>query len=147
MWELDRKKGRVLKKWSFQTVVLEKILESPLDCKKIKPVNPKGNPPWIFIGRTDDKAEAPILRPPDVKSLLTGKERPWCWEILRAGGEGGDRRWGNWMASPTQWTCVWASSRRQWRTGKPGMPQSMGGDPYRDGKVRLPLGPREPPFP
>ena len=96
-----------------------------LDSEEIRPVNPKGNPPWIFIGRTDDKAEAPILRPPDVKSLLIGKERPWCWEILRAGGEGGDRRWGSWMASPTQWTCVWANSRKWWRTGEPGVLKSM----------------------
>ena len=60
MWELDHKEGRVLKKWSFQTVVLEKILESPLDCKKIKPINPKGNQFWMFIGRTD--AEAEVLK-------------------------------------------------------------------------------------
>ena len=66
--------------------MLEKILESPLDYKKIKPVNPKGNQPWTFIGRTD--AEAPILWPPDAKSQLIGI-RPWCWERLRAGGEGG----------------------------------------------------------
>ena len=56
------------------TVVVEKTLESPLDCKEIKPVNPKGNPPWIFIGRTDVKAEAPVLWPPDAKSQLTGKD-------------------------------------------------------------------------
>jgi len=65
--------------WCLQIVVLEKILESPLDSKEIKPVNPKGNPPWIFIGRTD--AEAPILWPLDVKSQLTGKD--WCWESWR----------------------------------------------------------------
>ena len=73
MWELDRKKGRVLKEWSFQTVVLEKILESPLDCKKINPVNPKGNQPWIFIGRTDTEAEAPILWPCN-ENWLIGKD-------------------------------------------------------------------------
>ena len=72
MWELDHKEGWVLKNWCFQIVVLEKTLESLLDCKKIKPVNPKGNQPWIFIGRTD--AEAPILWPPDVKSSLIGKD-------------------------------------------------------------------------
>ena len=72
MWELDHKEGQALKHWCFQIVLLEKILVSPLDCKKIKPVNPKGNKFWIFIGRTD--AEAPILWPPDVKSQLTGKE-------------------------------------------------------------------------
>ena len=74
MWELDHKEGWVPKDWCFQTVVLEKTLESPLDCKDIKPVNPKGNQPSIFIERTDAEAEAPILWPPDVKSQLTGKD-------------------------------------------------------------------------
>ena len=73
-WQLDHKEGWVPKNWCFQTVVLEKTLESPLDCKEIKPVNPKGNQPWICIGRTDAEAEAPILWPPDVKSWLTGKD-------------------------------------------------------------------------
>ena len=72
--ELDHKEGRVLKKWCFRTVVLEKTPESPLDSKEIKPVNPKGNQPWIFIGRTDTKAEAPTLWPPDAKSQLMGKD-------------------------------------------------------------------------
>ena len=71
MWELGQKEGWVPKNWCFQTVVLEKTLESPLDCKEIKPVNPKGNQPWIFIRRTD--AEAPILWPLDLKSWLIGK--------------------------------------------------------------------------
>ena len=71
MWELDHKEGWVPKNWCFQPVVLEKTLESPLDSK-VKPVNLKGNEPWIFIGRTD--AEAPILWPPDAKSWLTGKD-------------------------------------------------------------------------
>ena len=70
--ELDHKEGWALKNWCFQTVVLEKSLESPLDCKEIRPVNPKGNHPWIFIGKTD--AEAPILWPPNVKNWLTGKD-------------------------------------------------------------------------
>ena len=73
MWELDHKEVWAPKNGFFQTVVLEKILESPSDNNKIKPVNPKGNQPWIFIGRTDAKAEAPILWPPDAKSQLTGK--------------------------------------------------------------------------
>ena len=72
MWELDHKEGWVPKNWCFQTVVLEKTLENLLDCKEIKPVNPKGNQPWILIGRTD--AEALIFWPPDVKSRLTGKD-------------------------------------------------------------------------
>jgi len=74
MWELDHKEGWAPKSWCFWTVVLKKILESPLDCKEIKPVNPKGNQPWIFIRRTDAEIEAPILWPPDVKNLLIGKD-------------------------------------------------------------------------
>ena len=72
--ELDHKESWVPKNWCFQTVELKKTLESSLDCKEIKPVNPKGNQPWIFIGRTDAKAEAPILWPPDMKSQLIGKD-------------------------------------------------------------------------
>ena len=73
-WELDYKEGWVLKNWCFWTVVLEKTLESPLVSKEIKPVNLNGNQPWIFSGRTDAEAEAPILWPPDVKSWLIGKD-------------------------------------------------------------------------
>ena len=68
IWALDHKEGWVPKNWFFQIVMLEKTLESPLDNKEIKPVNPKGNQPWIFIGRADTAAEPPILRPPDAKS-------------------------------------------------------------------------------
>ena len=74
MWELDHKEGWVPKNWCFWTVVMEKTLENALDCKEIKPVNPKGNQSWIFIGRTDAQAEAVMLWPPDVKSQLTGKD-------------------------------------------------------------------------
>ena len=73
MWELGQKEGWVPKNWCFWTAVLEKTLESPLDCKEVKAVHPKGNQPWIFIGRTDADAEAPILGPPDAKDWLTGK--------------------------------------------------------------------------
>ena len=73
MWELDYKESRALKNWCFWTVVLEKTLESPLDCKDIQPVYPKENQPWIFTGRTDAEAEAPILWTPDVKSQLFEK--------------------------------------------------------------------------
>ena len=80
MWELDYKESWALKNWCFWTVVLEKTLESPLDCKEIKPVHPKGNQSWMFIGRTDAEAETPILWPPDVwgadsfeKTLMLGK--------------------------------------------------------------------------
>ena len=74
MWELDCEESWAPKNWCFWTVVLEKTLESPLDCKEIKPVHPKGNQSWIFIERTDTKAEAPLLWPPDVKSWLLGKD-------------------------------------------------------------------------
>ena len=74
MWELDHKESWAEKNWCFWTVVLEKVLESPLDCKEIKPVNPKGNQPWIFIVRTDAETETPILWPPDVKSWLIGRD-------------------------------------------------------------------------
>ena len=74
MWELDCKESWAPKNWCFWTVVLEKTLESPLDCKEIKPVHPKGNQSWVFIGRTDIKAETPILWPPDTKSWLAGKD-------------------------------------------------------------------------
>ena len=74
MWELDYKESWAPKNWCFWTVVLEKILESPLDCKEIQPVYPKGNQSWIFIGRTDAESETPILGPPDVKNWLIGKD-------------------------------------------------------------------------
>ena len=117
MWELDYKESWALKNWCFWAVVLEKTLVSPLDCKEIKPVNPKENQSWIFTGKTDAEAETPILCPPDVKNWLIW--RLWCWERLKAGGEGDDRGWGGWMASPTWWTWVWVSSRSLW-TGRPG---------------------------
>ena len=125
MWELDPKESWAPKNWCFLTVILEKTLESPLDCK-IKLVNPKGNQFWIFSGRTDAEVEAPILWPLNAKNWLNCLFRPWCWEKLKVGREGGDRGWDGWMASPTQWTWVWAGSGRWWRTGKPGVLQSMG---------------------
>ena len=124
MWELDHKESWVVKNWCFWTVVLKKALESLLNSKDIKPVNPKLYPSWIFIGSTDAAAEAPIVWLHDVKSWLIRKE-PWCWERFKARGEGDDRGWHGWMASPTQQTWAWASPRRWW-TGKPGMLQSMG---------------------
>ena len=87
MWELDYKQSWASRNWCFWTVVLEKTPESPLDYKEIKPVHPKGNQSWIFIGRTHAEAETPILWPPDVKQL-THLKRPHCWERLKAGGEG-----------------------------------------------------------
>ena len=87
---------------AFKPWCWRRLLKSPLDYK-IKPVKPKGNQPWIFIGRTD--AEAPILWPPDTKSQFFGKDSD-------AGGEGDNRGWDSWMASATQWTLIWANSGR-----------------------------------
>ena len=86
MWELHYKENWTLKNWCFWTVVLEKILESPLDCEEIQPVHPKGNQSWIFTGSTDVGAEIPILWPPNAKNWLIWK-RPWCWERVKAGGK------------------------------------------------------------
>ena len=90
-----------------------------------QPINPKGNQPWIFIGRTAAEAEAPILWPPDAKSWLIVKH-PDGWERLKAGGEGDDRGWDGWMASLTRWTWIWVNSGSRWWTGRPGVLQSMG---------------------
>ena len=124
MWELDHKEDWAVKNWCFWTVVLEKTLESLLDCKEVQPVNPKGNQPWIFIGRTDAEAEAPVLWPPDAKIQLIGKDsdagKDWGQE------KWGDRGWAGWMASLTQWTWIWANSGRRWRTEEPGVLQSIG---------------------
>ena len=122
MWELDHKEGWVLKNWCFWTVVLEKTLESPLDCKEMEPVNPKGNQLWIFIGRTNAEVEAPKLWPPDAKNSL--RKDPDAGKDWRQ--EKRTRGWDGWMASPTYRTWVWASSGRWWRTGKPDVLQSMG---------------------
>ena len=124
MWELDYKESWAPKNWCFWTVVLEKSLESPLDCKEIQPVHPKGNQSWILIERTDVEAETPILWPPDAKNWLTGKNTD-AGKRLKAGGEGDSREWDGWMASLTQWIWVWASFGSWWWTGKPGMVQSM----------------------
>ena len=124
MWKLDYREGWVPKNWCFWTVVLEKTLASPLDCKEIQPVHPKGHQSWVFIGKTDVEAETPILWPPDVKSWQW--KRPWCWERLRAGGEGDDRGWDCWIASSTQWTWVWVDSESWWWTGRPSMLWFMG---------------------
>ena len=97
MWDLDHKEGWGLKNWCFRIVVLEKTSESALNCKEIKPVNSKGNQPWIFIRRTD--TEAPILWPPDVKNWLTGKhpdaEKDWVLEEKRK-TEDEMVRWHHW---------------------------------------------------
>ena len=108
MWELDHKEGWILKNWCFWSMVLEKTLESPLDCKEIQPVHPKGDQSWVFIGRADVDAETPILWPPDAKSWL-------IWKDPDAGKIEGRRRRGwermRWSNGITQWIWVWANSR------------------------------------
>ena len=119
MWELDCEESWVPKNWCFWTVMLEKTLENPLDCKESQPVHSKRDQSWVFFGRTDAKAETPILWPPHAKSWLIGKDSD-------AEGEGDDRGWDGWMTSPTQWTWVWVTSGSWWWTGRPGVLRFMG---------------------
>ena len=126
MWELDYKESWAPKSWCFWTVVLEKTLESPLDCKEIQLVNPKGNQLQIFIGRTDAEVETPILYFGHLMWRTDSLEKLWCWVRLKEGREGDDRGWDGWMASPTRWTWVWVGSGSWWWTGRPGVLQSMG---------------------
>ena len=105
--ELDCEESWVSKNWCFWTVVLEKTLESPLDCKEIQPVHPNGDQSWVFIGRTDVEAGTPILWPPDVKNWLTGKDP-------NAGKDWGKEEKGmteDAMIGWHQWTWVWVNSR------------------------------------
>ena len=123
MWDLDHKESWVLKSWCFHSLVLEMTLESSWNSKQIKPVSAEGNQPWIFIGRADSEAEAPVLWPLDVKSWLTGKDSDAgkiegrmrrVWQKMRQ------------VASLTQWTWIWANSWRSWRTVELGMLRPMG---------------------
>ena len=100
MWKLDHKESWVLKNWCFWTMVLEKTLESLLDCK-IKQFNTKGNQSWIFIGRSDAEAETLTLRPPDARTWLIWKDAE-AGKKLKAGGEGDNGRWDDWVASPSR---------------------------------------------
>ena len=123
MWELDCEESWAPKKWCFWTVVLQKTLESPLDCKEIQPVHSEGDQSWVFIGTTDAKAETPILG--HLMRRFDSLEK-----TLMLGGIGGRRRRGRhrmrWMASPTQWAWVWVNSGSWWWTGRPGVLQFMG---------------------
>ena len=126
MWELDHKESWVLNNWCFWTVVLEKTLESPLNCKEIQPVHPKGNQSCIFIGRTDAKAEVPILWPPDEKNWLIGKDTDAGKDRRQEEKGMTEEEIDDRMPSRTRWLWVWANSRSLWWTGKPGVLQSMG---------------------
>ena len=119
MWELGYKESWVLRYWWFWTVVLEKTLESPLDCKEIQPVHPKGDQSWVFIGRTDVEAETLILWPPDVKSWLTGKDPD-------AGKDWGQEEKGTTEDEMVGWHHRFNGHEfgSWWWTGRPGILQS-----------------------
>ena len=129
MWELDYKESWVPKKWCFWPVVLEKTLESPLDCKEIQSVHSKGDQPWVFFRRNDAKAETPVLWPPHAKSWLTGKDcdagRDWARKRR------GQRGWDGWMASPTQWMLTlselqeFVMDRKAWHAAIHGVAKSQ----------------------
>ena len=123
LWELDHNEGRMPKNWCLQTVVLEKTSKSPLDSKEIKPVNLKGDQPWMFTGRTDAEAEAPAFS--HQIGTDDSLEKSWCWERLRA-EEKGIRRWDGWTTSARQWKWTWANSGRWWGKRMPGVLQYMG---------------------
>ena len=114
MWELDYKQSWVPKNWCFWTVMLEKTLESPLDCKEIKPVNPKANQSWIFIGRTNAEAEAPIFWSSDMKNWLEKTLMLGKIESRRRRGQQ-RMRWLDSITDSVDW--VWASSGSWWWTG------------------------------
>ena len=120
--------------WTIKKVEHQRIDASELWCWRrllrvpciaIKPVHPKGNQSWIFIGRTDAEAWNSNTLATWCEEL-THLKRPWWWERLKAGGEGDDRGWDCWMASPTRRTCIWVNSRSWWWTGRPGVLQFMG---------------------
>ena len=125
MWELDYKESWAQKNWCFWTVVLKKTLESPLDCKEIQPVHPKGDQSWVFIGKTDVEAETLILWPPHAKSWLYWKDpdalKDWGQEEKGMTEEEID----GWKASLTQWTWVWINSTSWWWTRRPGVTKNQ----------------------
>ena len=105
MWGLDCEESWMPKNWCFWTAVLEKTLESPVDCKEIQPVHPKGNQSWVFFGRNDAEAETLVLWPPHVKSWLTGKD--WCWGQEEKGtSEDEMAGWHHWLdGQEFEWTA------------------------------------------
>ena len=125
MWELDCEESWAPKNWCFWTVVLEKTLESPLDCKEIQLVHSKGDQSWVFLEGLTLKLKVQYFGHL-MQRELTHWKRLWCWEGLGTGEEGDDRGWDRWMASPTQWMWVWVNSGSWWQTERPGVLQFMG---------------------
>ena len=123
-WTIKKAKRRKID--TFKLWCWRRFLRIPWTSRRSnQPANPKGNQSWIFIGRTDAKAETPKTLATWCKELSDLK-RPWWWERLKAAGEGDDRGWDGWMASRTLWIWVWASSGIWWWTGRPGVLQSVG---------------------
>ena len=122
------KKAECWRTDAFELWCWRRLLRLPLDYKEVQPVHPKGDQSWVFIGRTDAEAETPILWLPHVNSWKDPPhwKRPWCWEGLGARGEGDNRGWDSWLASPTWWTWAWVDSRSWWWTGRSGVLWSMG---------------------
>ena len=120
MWELDCKESWAQKNWCFWTVVLEKTLESPLDCKEIQPVHPKGDQPWLFIGRTDVEAETPIRWPPNAKNWL-------IWKDPDAGKDWGQEEKGTTEDEMAGWHCRLDGHEFGWT---PGVGDGQGGLAY-----------------
>ena len=120
MWELDYKECWMSKNWCFWTVVLEKILESPLDCKEIQPVHPKGNKSWIFIGRTGAEAETPIFG--YLMRITDSFEKTLIWRKIEGGRRRGrqEDEMAGWHHRLNEWTWVWVNSGSWWWTGRPG---------------------------
>ena len=121
-WTIKRAKCQRID--AFELWCWRRLFESPLDCKEIQPDHPKGDPSWVFNGRTNVEAETPNILSTWCGEL-THLKRPCCWERLRAGGEGDNREWDGWMASPTQWIRICGNSGSWWWTGRPGVLRFM----------------------
>ena len=124
MWELNCEESWVLKNWCFSTVVLEKTLESPLDCKEIQPVHSKGDQSWVFLEGLMLKLKLQYFG--HLMRRVDSLEKTPVWEGLGAGREGVDRGWDGWMVSQTQWIWIWVNSGIWWWTGRPDVLQFMG---------------------
>ena len=124
IWELDDKESWAQQNRCFWTVLLEKTLDSPLDCKEIQPVHPKGNKSCYLLEGLMLKLKLQCFG--YQMQRTDSLEKTLMLEKLKAGGEGDDGGWDGWMASPTQWTWVWVNSGSWWWTGRPGVLRSMG---------------------